>query len=84
MNAEMTDNRWSHTALLWMIGLVWFCSNLLSQAIFMGMNGHPYGIQLIINEIGNLYWALFAFELVVYLVISSYFFKKFSNSIKWF
>ena len=82
MNVRINENNWSHTTLLWMVVLIWFCSNLLSQAVFMGMNGHPYGSELILNEIGSWHWLLLGFELIIYASLSYYFFKKTSKFLK--
>jgi len=82
MDVETNSNVWSHTTLLWMVVVIWFCSNVLSQAIFMGMNGYPYGSDLLLNELGKWYWILLVAEIFVYVVIGGYFFKKISKLIK--
>ena len=82
MNAEINRDAWSHTTLLWMVILIWFCSNVLSQAIFMGMNGYPYGSDLLLNELGEWYWILLVIEVFVYAIILGVFFKKIPKFIK--
>ena len=82
MNAEINRDVWSHTTLFWMVILIWFCSNVLSQAIFMGMNGYPYGSNLLLNELGEWYPILLGIEVFVYVIIGGVFFKKISKFIK--
>ena len=82
MNVEINRDAWSHTTLLWMVMVIWFCSNVLSQAIFMGMNGYPYGSDLLLNELREWYWILLGIEIFVYIIIGGFFLKKISKLIK--
>ena len=82
MNAEINEDAWSHTSLLWMVMVIWFCSNVLSQAVFMGVNGQPYGSELLLEGLGDWYWILVGLELLVYGIMGGYFFKKIAKFVK--
>ena len=77
MNAKINENTWSHTALLWMIILIWFCANLLSQAIFVGLNDYPYGAESILNKLEDWHWALVGVELLICIFLVKVFLQKF-------
>tara|TARA_Y100001970_G_C14102951_1_gene786511 strand:- start:397 stop:663 length:267 start_codon:yes stop_codon:yes gene_type:complete len=64
----LNDNKkWTMATYFWMGLVVWFCANLLSQAVFMGKFGEPYGKELLNQGLGPMYWGLIVIELSIYL-----------------
>ena len=45
-NTVERNEKWAVSTYFWMGIVVWFCANLLSQAVFMGKFGEPYGREL--------------------------------------
>ena len=62
------NGKWAISTYFWMSIVVWFCANLLSQAVFMGKFGEPYGRELLDQGLGSMYWGLIIVELSIYLV----------------
>ena len=62
------NGKWAISTYFWMSIVVWFCANLLSQAVFMGKFGEPYGRELLDQGLGPMYWGLIIVELSIYLV----------------
>ena len=46
-NTVERNEKWAVSTYFWMGIVVWFCANLLSQAVFMGKFGEPYGRELL-------------------------------------
>ena len=63
-----SNGKWAISTYFWMSIVVWFCANLLSQAVFMGKFGEPYGRELLDQGLGPMYWGLIIVELSIYLV----------------
>ena len=55
--------------LSWVIVVVWFSANLLSQAIYIGFNGEPYDANAILSGLGYWYWVCIAVELFIWLTL---------------
>ena len=67
-NTAVNNGKWALSTYFWMSIVVWFCANLLSQAVFMGRFGEPYGRELLDQGLGPMYWALIIIELSIYLI----------------
>jgi len=67
-NTIESNGKWAISTYFWMSIVVWFCANLLSQAVFMGKFGEPYGRELLDQGLGPMYWGLIIVELSIYLV----------------
>ena len=63
-----SNGKWAISTYFWMSIVVWFCANLLSQAVFMGKFGEPYGRELLDQGLGPMYWGLIIVELSIYLI----------------
>ena len=66
-NILENDRKWALSTYFWMSIVIWFCANLLSQAVFMGRFGEPYGRELLDQGLGSMYWGLIIIELTIYL-----------------
>ena len=64
--------KWSRGTYFLMLILIWICANVLSQAAFIGRFGTPYGKELIVEEIGIIYWFLICVELLIYAFAIKY------------
>lgn len=51
----------------WMLIASWFCASLLSQAMYMAINGVPYGPEILMDKMGSFYWAVVAAELMIWV-----------------
>ena len=67
-NTVERNEKWAVSTYFWMGIVVWFCANLLSQAVFMGKFGEPYGRELLDQGLSPMYWGLIIVELSIYLV----------------
>ena len=67
----METGRWKvlGVRLSWVIVVVWFSANLLSQAIYIGFNGEPYDANAILSGLGYWYWVCIAVELFIWLAL---------------
>ena len=67
----METGRWKvlGVRLSWVIVVVWFSANLLSQAIYIGFNGEPYDANAILSGLGYWYWGCIAVELFIWLTL---------------
>ena len=67
----METGRWKvlGVRLSWVIVVVWFSANLLSQAIYIGFNGEPYDTNAILSGLGYWYWVCIAVELFIWLTL---------------
>ena len=70
---------WSNGTYFLMLILIWFCANILSQAVFIGKFGRPYGKELLTAEIGIIYWILICVELLIYSLAIYYLKLKFKD-----
>ncbi len=66
-NVKIKEN-WTYGTYLWILLVIWFCANILSQAAFIGTFGKPYGSELLNQEIGPIYWVLICLELSIYVI----------------
>ena len=66
-NILENDRKWALSTYFWMSIVIWFCANLLSQAVFIGRFGEPYGRELLDQGLGPMYWGLIIIELTIYL-----------------
>ena len=57
MKLKASAGRW-----VWMALLAWFCTNLLSQSLYMGRYGLPYDAQTMLKGLGPLYVPLLVLE----------------------
>ncbi|MDE0574448.1 MAG: hypothetical protein OSB32_02560 [Candidatus Poseidoniales archaeon] len=67
----MEKGRWKihGIRLSWVIVVIWFSANLLSQAIYIGFNGEPYDANAILSGLGNWYWVCIAVELSIWVTL---------------
>ena len=63
-----SEEKWTLSTYIWMSIIIWFCANIISQAVFMGKFGQPYGRELLNQELGPIYWGLIILELSIYLI----------------
>ena len=67
----MQKERWKVLGirLSWVIVVIWFSANLLSQAIYIGFNGEPYDANAILSGLGYWYWICIAVELSIWVTL---------------
>ncbi|MCS5535049.1 MAG: hypothetical protein NZ802_04270 [Candidatus Poseidoniales archaeon] len=67
----MEKGRWKVLGirLSWIIVVIWFSANLLSQAIYLGFNGEPYDANAILSGLGHWYWVCIAVELSIWITL---------------
>ena len=67
----METGRWKvlGVRLSWVIVVVWFSANLLSQAIYIGFNGEPYDANAILSGLGYWYWICIGVELFIWVTL---------------
>jgi len=52
----------------WAVVVIWFSANLLSQALYMGINGGPYDASAMLSSLGAWYWVLLFLELGIWVL----------------
>ena len=67
INNVKHNYNWTYGNYFWIFLVIWFCANILSQVVFIGKFGKPYGRELLNQEFGPLYWILIGAELSIYL-----------------
>lgn len=67
----MQKERWKILGirLSWVVVVIWFSANLLSQAIYIGFKGVPYDANAILSSLGYWYWACIAVELFIWVTL---------------
>ena len=53
----------------WYSVAIWFGASILSQALYMGTYGRPYGPEELLEPLGAFYWVLVAIELLFWLIL---------------
>lgn len=63
------SGQWSVQTLGWLMVASWFCASLLSQSLYIAFNGIPYGPEVLIAKMGNLYWVIAAIEVIIWMLV---------------
>ncbi|MEC7703711.1 MAG: hypothetical protein VX906_00525 [Candidatus Thermoplasmatota archaeon] len=63
--------------ITWFVIFIWFGANLLSQALYLGLNGEPYNANEMLASIGYWYWIFVVLELLIWLLLGSVLLRKF-------
>jgi len=68
---EYEREDWSGATIGWYAIVIWFCANLLSQAVHMGIYGMPYDSYMLIGQLGPFAWIVISVEIMFWLVVSA-------------
>jgi multisubunit Na+/H+ antiporter MnhB subunit len=68
--------QWSLQVLGWLMVASWFCASLLSQAMYMAVNGMPYGPEVLIAKLGVYYWIIAGIEVVIWGLVAILVYSK--------
>ena len=68
--------QWSLQVLGWLMVTSWFCASLLSQAMYMAVNGMPYGPEVLIAKLGVYYWIIAGIEIVIWALVAVLVYSK--------
>ena len=60
---------------------IWFCANLLSQSVFMAINGLPYDAVSMLKSLGPIYYFILIGELLLWIVAGGWVVKKFTRHV---
>ena len=66
MGLEMFKQRWMPNLMI-VILAVWFVANLLSQLVYISINGTPYDGVAMLTSLGQIYYFIIAIELNLWL-----------------
>ena len=69
MGLEMFKQRWMPNLMI-VILAVWFVANLLSQLVYISINGTPYDGVAMLTSLGQIYYFIIAIELILWLYLS--------------
>ncbi len=64
------------TRITWFVIFIWFGANLLSQALYLGLNGEPYDANAMLASIGYWYWMVVIIELLVWSLLGTMLIRK--------
>ena len=70
-NGEERALDWSGATIGWYAIVIWFCANLLSQAVHLGIYGAPYDSHMLVAEFGPFAWILISVEIIFWLAFSA-------------
>ena len=59
--------------------VIWFCANLLSQSVFIAINGLPYDAVSMLKSLGPIYYFILIGELLLWVVAGGWVVKKFTR-----
>lgn len=62
---------WSGATIGWYAIVIWFCANMLSQAVHLGIYGAPYDSHMLLAEFGPFAWILISVEIIFWLAFSA-------------
>lgn len=65
----MFRQRWMPSLMI-VILAVWFVANLLSQLVYISINGTPYDGVAMLTSLGQIYYFIIAIELILWLYLS--------------
>ena len=65
----MFKQRWMPNLMI-VILAVWFVANLLSQLVYISINGTPYDGVAMLTSLGQIYYFIIAIELILWLYLS--------------
>ena len=65
----MFKQRWMPSLMI-VILAVWFVANLLSQLVYISINGTPYDGVAMLTSLGQIYYFIIAIELILWLYLS--------------
>ena len=71
-----TGDTLTMTTVLRYAVFIWFASSLLSQSLYMALNGVPYDALTLLKDLGPLYYVVLVVELFVWICIGSLVVKK--------
>tara|TARA_B100000579_G_C22448601_1_gene673237 strand:- start:343 stop:615 length:273 start_codon:yes stop_codon:yes gene_type:complete len=61
---------------IWLVFIIWFCSNLLSQLAYIFAYGLPYDGISMLKTLGPIYYLAIIFEVLMWLFIGGLVGKK--------
>ncbi len=70
---------WPIQSLGWLVIGAWFSASLISQVLYMATYGVPYGPEMLIAKLGPIYWLVGGIELLFWVFMGKFFFKKFKR-----
>lgn len=73
----MNKENVKYSNLLMFTLAIWFCANLLSQSVFIAINGLPYDAVSMLKSLGPIYYFILVGELVLWIVAGGWVVKKF-------
>jgi hypothetical protein len=75
------DAKTNHmTKIAWFFFIVWFCSNLLSQAAYIAVYGLPYDGISMLQSLGPIYYVAISIEVMMWLFVGGFVGKKVLNN----
>ena len=69
MGLKMFKQRWMPNLMI-VILAVWFVANLLSQLVYISINGTPYDGVAMLTSLGQIYYFIIAIEVILWLYLS--------------
>ena len=69
MGLDMFKQRWMPNLMI-VILAVWFVANLLSQLVYISINGTPYDGVAMLTSLGQIYYFIIAIEVILWLYLS--------------
>lgn len=75
----MNNSSIRYSNLLMFTLAIWFCANLLSQSVFIAINGLPYDAVSMLKSLGPIYYFILIGELLLWIVAGGWVVKKFTR-----
>lgn len=69
----------NYSNLLMFTLAIWFSANLLSQSVFIAINGLPYDAVSMLKSLGPIYYFILIGELLLWIVAGGWVVRKFTR-----
>ena len=70
------SNDWPLSTICWYAVFIWFASSLFSQMVYIGINGVPYDVDVMLDSIGPYAWLIISLEIMCWIMIGFHFVMK--------